>query len=145
MMHPKPILIGNKKFILSKFPATDGREIVTQYVSSGLPKIGDYKRNEELLFKLMAFVAIELPSGPLLLTTKELINNHIENWEDLAKLELEMMDYNCAFFRDGRASSFFEGIAQNVQAWILKTLMASSPQSSPMEKQPSTNLEPSTP
>jgi hypothetical protein len=141
MIKPKEFEIGGKTYILSKFPATDGREIVTQYVSSGLPKIGDYKRNEELMYKLMCFVAVKLDSGPLLLTTKALVNNHCEDFEILMKIEAAMMDYNCSFFRDGRASTFLDGIAQKALALITKILTASSVQSSPMVKQPSTNSE----
>lgn len=51
---------GTKTFILSKFPAIAGREIVTQYPTTGAPKIGDYKTNEALMLKLMAYVAVPI-------------------------------------------------------------------------------------
>ncbi len=141
MIQPKQIEINGKPFTISKFTATGGREIVTQYVASGMPKLGDYKRNEELMLKLMCYVAIdrgtELP--PLRLTTQSLVDNHVGDWETLTKLEMAMMEYNCSFFQDGRLSTFFEDTAQKVQAWISKTLTALLERLSQTAKPPSTN------
>ena len=59
LIEPKEIELpdqGGKpqKFIISKFSAFDGREICTQYPMSALPKLGDYKANEEILQKMLA-------------------------------------------------------------------------------------------
>jgi|SRR5690242_1377324 len=141
MKEPKEIVISGKTFIMTKFTFSAGREIVTQYIASGLPKMGDYKRNEELMYKLMAFVAIKIPNveQPIFLSTPQLVDNHIDDWESGLQLEMEMMRYNCSFFRDGRASNFFDGIVQRVEAWITRTLTQWQPPLSPTEKQPSTN------
>jgi hypothetical protein len=115
--------IDEKTYILSKFPATKGREIVTQYVSTGLPKIGDYKRNEELMLKLMSYVGVIMQNNQtMLLTNQELVDNHVPSWEALVKIEIAMMEYNCSFFQEGRALNFLESIAQRAPAWIIKTL-----------------------
>lgn len=146
MIQPKEIEIDGKIFIISKFPAVAGREIMAKYPTSGLPKIGDYKVNEEVMLKLMSYVAV--PNGtsqPLKLGSQILINNHIvasegaEAWETLGKIEIEMMRYNCSFFRDGRISTFFEDLAQKLPQWVSKTLTDLSARSSQKEKQPSTN------
>ena len=47
LLHPKPVTIecndgSSKEFILHKFPAIPGREIVSQYPLSAMPKLGDY-------------------------------------------------------------------------------------------------------
>ena len=137
MIEPKEITIDDKVFILSKFPAIAGREIVAKYVASGLPKVGDYKVNEETMFKLMAFVAVPLPTGAKIqLTSQALIDNHTGNWETLGKVEIAMMEYNCSFFQNGRVSTFLNDVAQKLPSWISKTLMALSAQSSQTEKQP---------
>ncbi len=65
MIEPKTIAIvdGNgkeKDFIISKFPAIQGREIIAKYPTSSLPKIGDYAVSEETMLKLMAFVAVDI-------------------------------------------------------------------------------------
>lgn len=113
---------GTKIYILSKFPAIAGREIVTQYPTSGAPKIGDYKTNEVLMLKLMAFVAVPTDAGPLKLTTKELVNNHVPDFETLLKLEWAMMEYNCSFFRNGAALGFLTGLTGKLKQSITQTL-----------------------
>lgn len=143
MIEPKEIEIENPDktksvFILSKFPAIQGREIIAKYPLSAMPKLGDYAVNEETMLKLMSFVAVPRENGePLRLTTRGLIDNHVKSWETLAKIEIAMMEYNCSFFGNGRASTFFEGIAQKAQALIFKTLTDLSGQSSQKEKRPS--------
>jgi hypothetical protein len=140
MIEPKEIDIdlpggGTKKFILSKFPAVAGREIITQYPTSAAPKIGNYQLNEELMFKLMAHVAIPLPNGePLLLATRALVDNHVPDFETLMKIEWAMMQYNCSFFQNGKASGFLDLLAEKSQAWIMQTLTHFLQQSSKSDK-----------
>jgi len=128
LLEPKeePITLPDgsiKTFILSKFPAVAGREIITQYPTSAAPKIGSYQLNEELMFKLLGYVAVPMPNGePLRLSTETLVNNHVPDFETLMKIEWAMMNYNCSFFRDGKMSGFLETLAEKVQALILQTL-----------------------
>jgi hypothetical protein len=141
MIEPKEIEIDGKTFILSKFPAVAGREIIARYTSSAIPKVGDYKVNEEIMQKMMMYVGVKIhdKSAPLMLTTTALIDNHTGNWETLAKLEVAMMEYNCSFFLSGRVSTFLQDIAQKIPESISKILIHLSQQSSLTEKQPSTN------
>lgn len=140
MLEPKETEIDGKSFVLSKFPAVAGREIVTQYPLTGVPKIGEYKSNEAIMLKLMSFVGVPRENGaPLMLTTQALVDNHVGSWETLAKLEIAMMEYNCSFFANGRASNLLNGFALKVQAWISETLTTLSERSSAPEKQPFTN------
>lgn len=145
MLQPLDKEIDGKVFVLSKFPAVAGREIVAKYPLSGMPKLGDYKVNEETMLKLMAYVAVRLDNGTTLqLSTRALVDNHVPSWETLAKVEWAMMEYNCSFFGNGRASTFFEGIAQRLPSMITSILTDLSLQLSAKSKQPSTNSEPST-
>ncbi|WP_058909736.1 hypothetical protein [Entomohabitans teleogrylli] len=115
---------GTKKtFILSKFPAIAGREIVTQYPITGAPKIGEYKTNEALMLKLMAYVAVDTPNGPTELVTQELVNNHVPDFETLLKIEWAMMEYNCSFFRNGSALRSLDSLKARFLGSITKTLM----------------------
>lgn len=141
MIEPKPIVIDDKEFILSKFPAVAGREIIAKYPISSIPKLGDYKVNEETMLKLMHYVAVTIEPGPreLRLSTVALIDNHVKNWETLAKLEMAMLEYNCSFFRNGRVSTFFDTIAQKLPASISKILTDLLPQLSQTAKPLSTN------
>jgi hypothetical protein len=138
MLQPKDIEINGKTYILTKFPAVAGREIITQYVASGIPKIGDYKVNEEMMLKLMCYVFVPMPNGnPLALSNRMLIDNHVvgdDAWETLGKIEIAMMEYNCSFFRNGRISSFFDDFAQKLPQWIIKISTALSDRSSQTTK-----------
>lgn len=126
------------KFVVSNFPAVEGREIVTKYPMSSLPKLGDYATSEETMVKLMSYVAVPMPNGDLLrLSTRELINNHCRDWETLAKIEWKMMEKNCSFFQKGRSWDFLENFTQILLKKASEMLMRSSELSSPTEKQPS--------
>jgi len=123
MLEPKEIQIDGKTYIISKFPAVAGREIVTQYPITAAPKIGNYEVNEELMLKLMCFVAVPMPAGdPLALTERNLVDNHVPNFEVLMKLEWAVLNYNCSFFASGQAQSFLESLANKVQSLIMSTL-----------------------
>ncbi len=138
-LHPKDVEIGGKVFVLSKFPAVAGREIITQYPLTAIPKVGEYKANEAMMLKLMCFVGVRTGDKVLALSTRELIDNHIPDWETLAQIEVGMIEYNCSFFGDGRASTFFDGIALKVKEFLTQTLTDSLAQSSQAGKPPSAN------
>lgn len=145
LIKPKDFTVTNEdgkecKYTLSKFDAVAGREIIAKYPTAALPKIGDYNVSEETMFKLMNYVAVDTGNGlPLRLGNRALINNHVGDWETLAKIEIAMMEYNCSFFRNGRISSFLEGFVQNTLAKILEISTRSSAPSSQAEKPASTS------
>lgn len=141
MIEQKEITIETQRgesrvYILSKFPAIQGREIIAKYPLSAMPKLGDYAVNEETMLKLMAFVAVPQEGrDPLRLTTRALVDNHVPDWETLARIEFGMMEYNVSFFGNGKGSTFLEAITRKAQAFLTKTLTDLSAQSSPKEKQ----------
>jgi hypothetical protein len=139
LIEEKSVVIDGRNFVLSKFPAIAGREIVVKYPISALPKLGDYKTNEETMFKLMAFVGIPTENGTLRLTTPALIDNHTGNWETLMRVEAAMMEYNVSFFQGGRVLSFFDDFAQKVRALSTQILTALSGLSSRKARRRSTN------
>lgn len=121
MIEPKQIKVttqsgAEKEYIISKFPAIQGREIIAKYPLSAMPKLGDYEVNEETMLKLMCFVAVPTDSGPLQLTTRALVDNHFPDWETLAKVEVAMMEYNCSFFAKGMISGFLDRITAKIPA-----------------------------
>jgi hypothetical protein len=136
MIEPKTIEIEGKSFVLSKFPAVQGREIIAKYPMSAMPKLGDYAVNEETMLKLMCFVGVVIEGRPepLALTTRALVDNHCKSWEVLAQLEMAQLEYNCSFFGNGKGSTFLEAITQKAQQLITKTLMDLSQQSSQKSK-----------
>lgn len=142
MIEPKEVTIETQRgesrvYVLSKFPAIQGREIIAKYPLSAMPKLGDYQVNEETMLKLMGFVAVPQDGRePLRLSTRALVDNHVPDWETLARIEFAMMEYNVSFFGNGKGSTFLEAITQKAQAFLSKTLMDLSAQSSPKGKRP---------
>lgn len=146
MLEPKELQLTDasgtvRTFLISKFPAIAGRKIVTKYPISNIPKIGEYQQSEEVMLELMAFVGVPREAGgePLMLTTRALVDNHVGDWETLAKVEWAMLEYNCSFFKKGLSSDFLESISQKAVTWITQTLMPSLDQSSRAVKQASKN------
>jgi len=126
-------------FILSKIPAVQCREIITQYPMTAMPKIGDYKANETLMLKMMNYVGVDLNGAVMRLSTEALVNNHVPDFEVLMRLEAAMIDYNCSFFTRGTGSTFFALIEEKAMQWISKTLTALSEQSLQKDAPPSMN------
>lgn len=136
LLQPKEIEINGKTYRISKFPATVGREIVAKYPVSNMPKLGDYKVSEEVMLKLMSYVEVVLPERSIRLSTQDLVNNHVPDWEALAQLEWEMLSYNCSFLTNGKSLSFFEKLARLAEQKISEILTASLGKSSVRAKQP---------
>lgn len=116
---------GTRPYIISKLPATVAREVITQYPMSALPKLGDYGRNEELMLKLMSYVAVPgagANGADMQLRTRALVDNHVPDFETLVRLEMAMLEKNCSFFAKGKASSFLGSLAEKAQALITSTL-----------------------
>ena len=126
-----------KAFLISKFPAIAGREIVTQYPISNIPKVGSYKVSEEIMLKLMCYVGVELEGGTVqMLTTKVLVDNHVPDWEALGRIEVAMLGHNTSFFLKGKISSFSDTIKANAGQLISSTLTDLLAQLSQQNKQP---------
>ena len=120
-------------FIISRLPATIGREILAKYPLSNAPKIGDYEVSKEAMLKMMAYVAVEKEGQEIYLKTSTLIDNHVPDGDELIRLELEMLKYNTSFFGNGGSQNFLQYLLGKLSGSlpsIIKTLMASLPSSS---------------
>lgn len=150
MLEPKAVAVKTqagveKPFIISKFDCITGREIVASYPLSALPKVGDYKVNEQVMLKLMAFVAVDMGGGSFVrLSTPELVRNHVPDWETLARLEMLTLEYNVSFFGRAEISTFLSDLIPKAQAWITKILTDSSAQSLKAGAQPTKSSKRST-
>lgn len=126
-------------YTLSRFPAVVGREIVAKYPLSAVPKLGDYQVSEETMLKLMSYVSIDIGEKQQRLTNRALVDNHVPDWETLAKLEMAMMEKNCSFFANGQGLTSLEGFVRKAIESIIRTVTGFSPPSSQTEKQPFTS------
>ena len=138
LIKPKEITITDADreehtFIISRLPATIGREILAKYPLSNAPKIGDYEVSKEAMLKMMAYVAVEKEGQEIYLKTSTLIDNHVPDGEALIRLELEMLKYNTSFFGKDGSQNFLQYLLGKLSGSlpsIIKTLMASLPSSS---------------
>ena len=144
LIKPKEITVfdgdgDEKKYTISKFPAVQGLEINALYptslIMSSIPKIGDYKIPEELMFKILHYVTIDIPgTDPVRLDSQTMINNHVSDWEALIRIIWAIMEYNNSFFRNGTILNFFGDIVQKVLQRISEISIQSSEQFSKQNK-----------
>lgn len=144
MLEPKDIQLAGKTFVISKPPAIAGREILMQYPSSALPKVGDYATNEELMLKIMSFIGVRIDGRdePLMLKTRALVDNHVPDTETLMKLEWAFMNHAYSFFASGALSGILERVGNQAAKSLQKILMDLSPALQAKQDeaaQPSTN------
>lgn len=144
LLKPMPIKVKDvdgmeHDFIISRLPASVGREVLAKYPTSALPKIGDYDVSAQAMMLMMKYVAKPTDDGGMIrLTTQSLIDNHVPDGEALLRLEIEMLKHNTSFF--GHAGSFdFRGFLQDkikqYAPLIMKTLTDLSQQSSQADSQ----------
>lgn len=130
MIEPKEFIIEHNdaiyKYNISKFPATVGREIISKYPIALLPKIGDYGVSEDTMLKMMSYVERVYDDRNVQLCNKALVDNHVPDWEVLARLEIAMIDYNCSFFRNGKGLDFLKKFQSLVEPKITEMLTALS-------------------
>lgn len=146
MRDPKEVEINGKKFILHKFNVRDGRYIMTQYPISAVPKLGEYKTNEELALKILGYVSVNLTgTQTMALSTWDLIDNHVLDWETQLKLEYAMVEYNFSFLALGGVSTLFDELRAKLPQWIIQMSIQCAELLSQMEKPHSANSRNTTP
>lgn len=126
-------------FIISRFPAIAGREIIAKYPVSNIPKLGEYLQSKEAMLMLMKYVAKvttdDESADPfaegnhIVLNTTAAIDNHVPDSQTLLKLEFVTLQYNTNFFGKGGMSGLVASLLAKYQPWITSTLTALLPAS----------------
>ena len=122
LLNPKefPIMCQDgkeKTLIFSKIPAVQMREIICKITAASVPDIEKYEINQETMLKMMAYVAVPMKTGvDLRLTTAELVNSHIPDWEALDRAEKCLLQYNCSFFFSRQALNFLRAMPSDGEA-----------------------------
>ncbi|MFU1907763.1 hypothetical protein ACLQ81_17175, partial [Bordetella avium] len=119
LIKPRSVMIADrdgveKEFIISRLPATAAREVIAKYPLSNIPKLGDYATSEEVMKKLMSYVAVNVDGRELRLTTQALIDNHVVDGIQLLKLEVEMIEENTGFFGRGGQRGFLDCLLEKL-------------------------------
>lgn len=135
LIKPKEITIKDLDgqdctFIISRLPATVGREILAKYPVANAPKLGDYGVSTEAMKLMMNYVAVPREMGdPLRLKTQALIDNHVPDGQTLIRLEFEMLRYNTDFFGIAGSQDFLGSLIKKYLPLAMRTLMDSLPPS----------------
>ncbi|VFR32572.1 FIG00949355: hypothetical protein [plant metagenome] len=142
LIKPRVVMVANrdgveKAFTISRLPATVAREVIAKYPLSNIPKLGDYATSEEVMKKLMGYVAVEINGDLQRLTTQALIDNHVDDGIQLLKLEVEMIDENTGFFGLGGQRGFLDCLLE-------KLLHSAMPMLTPLLDQLSAQASPDT-
>ena len=99
MINGKTIEVGGKKFIISKAPATVAYEVALRYRELSNSKTDSVAEQMVCLNKLMKYVEVDLGDGRKMpLESESVINQHIQNIDDLVKVQKEVMEVNFGFF-----------------------------------------------
>jgi len=127
LIKPRVVSLANKDgepkdFIISRLPATVAREVVAKYPTSALPKIGDYQTSEDTMLLMMRYVAIPQGDGELVLRTKALVDNHVDDVVQLLRIEAEMLEENTGFFGRGGSPGFLDFLLRRLAQYITPTL-----------------------
>ena len=150
MIDPKDITIEDqsgrdRRYRLSKIPYLDGaREVCSQYISTALPKVGDYQENQKLAEKMFRYiVAITDDGNEIQLTTSALVNNHVPDFQTGIKLEAAMLEHNVGFSVAGKIQQFRKSWERDLSELIIRILIQFRDSLQQMDKPPSMSSEPS--
>lgn len=144
MLKPQDVVIKDidgvdRKFIISRFPATVGMEIFYRLPISAMPKIGDFEALKVVRDDIFKHVYVKTEGGDIALSTIALIDNHTGDAETALKVIGAMLQHNFSFFQKGTISAFFDSIAAKVPGIAQKILTQLSPALSKQSKQRSKN------
>ncbi|MDR2093028.1 MAG: hypothetical protein LBP58_06915 [Azoarcus sp.] len=118
-------------YVISKLPAMAGMKLVTQYPIMASPKIGNYGELEKLMLELFGYIEAITPDGRRIrLGTRALIDNHVPDWEALARIQKAMAEYNVSFFQNGKLFDLLENFLQTAITKLTPMFAASLPSSS---------------
>ena len=145
LIAPKLIEINGCKFIISKMPCTVAQEVIVQLPAGFIPIINNFSKSQEMAFKMLSYcerVYDDRANVPLI--SKELIDNHVPDFNTLIKLETACINHNYDFFENGAVWNFLTKGLCRAESSLSKILMDSLDKLLQAEKQHSTNSKQST-
>lgn len=144
LIKPRTILVADrdgveKEFIISRLPATVAREVIAKYPLSNIPKVGDYAVSEEVMLIMMRYVAVMVDGVEMKLSSKALVDNHVNDGIQLLRLEVQMIEENTGFFGLGGKQGFLDYLLKRFSQSITPMLTHLLGQLSQADSSPSQN------
>lgn len=108
LIQPKQIEVNGSKFVISKMPCTVAQEVIIKLPQGFIPMINNFSQSQDMAFKMLSYCervyTDGCPNVPLI--SKEIIDNHVPDFNTLVQLEYECLNYNFDFFKNGKALAF---------------------------------------
>lgn len=130
----KLIELNAKRYRVSQMDVFDNRRICMTYPLNLIPKVGEYKENEDMFRLLMKYVEVDINGTWVKLDNDELIRQNVSAMACF-ELEKEVIDLTTGFFSSGKLQDYTRDIVDLVLRNVITTLMNSLEQSSPVEEQ----------
>lgn len=139
MLKPKEITVVDidgeeKKYLITRFPATAGMEILYKLPTAGIPKIGDFEVLKETRDDIFKYVYAVTDGGEIALTTKALIDNHVPDAETAYKVMGAILTYNFQSISKLTSGSLISSMSEKILSVSRKLLTELSASSSPKSK-----------
>ena len=132
-----------REFKISRLPYLGGgRELCTQFVPTGTPRVGDYEANEKLAALMFKHIAAVTPDGGhQVLSTPQFVQNFVPDFQTGIKLEAAMLEHNLGFSVAEKISGFLDQLTSIISQSSTQILTAFQEHSSKQTSQQSTNSE----
>lgn len=128
LLKPKQIEINGNKFIISKMPCTVAQEVIMKLPTGFIPMLSNFEVSQDMAFKMLSYCERVYDGGQanVPLISKEIIDNHVPDFNTLIQLEAECINYNYDFFANGKAWIFLNKgvcLAESKVSGILTDLL----------------------
>lgn len=150
LLEPKKITLTDQSgkdhvYQLGKMPyLCGGREVCTQFLSTAMPKVGDYEKNEALSLKMFQYIAVVTADREITLSTIDLVNNHVPDFVTGIKLEEAMLEHNLGFSVLGKLQEYRKQWDQSLPQLLTQILTPFQEAFAKQKSAPGTNSKQST-
>lgn len=110
LLEPKEVEIDGQKFLISKMPCTVGQKVLVNLPQGFIPIFSEFTKYEQYIYEMLSYcqrVYDDKDNVPL--TTKAIIDNHVNSVETLLKLEWHCIEHNYGFFAPERVAPLLNG------------------------------------
>ncbi len=124
LLNPKDVEINGFKFIISQMPCTVAQEVAFKLPPGLIPIMGNFTQAEEMYVKMLSFCERVYDDGRhIKLINKDIIDNHVPDFQTLLLLEREVIEYNYGFFDTEKLLTLLNGLLSRAESSVSKILM----------------------
>lgn len=125
----KLLELARRHYRVHRMDVFDTREVCMTYPINLVPKVGEYKNNENMFRLLMKYVEVKVGDQWVRLDNDEVIRQNVPPMVSF-ELEKEVVDLTTGFFSSGKLQDYTSDILAYLMQNVIITLMKSLEQSS---------------